>query len=134
MLSPSPKVRQFCLEQGFSFRVCEDGFEFLLRGWESTVSEIETGYRALFDDYLNDVDGRDIINRLLPFADDEERTMIESSLPQVDSRFLDATVPTRRCIWGDEAAARNGLDEGRHWWYFRIPQKLDCVEDRENWP
>jgi hypothetical protein len=134
MLSPSAKVRQFCIEQGFSVRVCEDGFEYLLQGWESTVSEVETGYRALFDEYLNDVDGRDIINRLLPLAEDKERAMVESRLPEIDSRFIEATVPTGTCIWGVEAAARDGLDQQQHWWYFRVPGKLDLVEDRENWP
>jgi hypothetical protein len=127
-------VRQYCIEQGFSDRVCEGGFEYLLQGWENTVSEVDNGYRALFDEYLNDVDGRHIISRILPLADDKERAMVESKLSGIDIRFLDATAPTGKCIWGDEAAARDGLDERRHWWYFRIPRKLDCVEDRENWP
>jgi hypothetical protein len=134
MSSPSPKVRQFCLEQGFSDRVREGGFEYLLQGWENTVAEVESGYRALFDEYLNDVDGRHITSRLLLLADGNEREMIQSKLPQIDNKFFEATVPTGTCIWGDEAAAREGLDQQRHWWYFRVPQKLDCVEDLENWP
>jgi hypothetical protein len=134
MLSPSPKVRHFCLEQGFSDRVCERGLEYLLQGWENTVADVESGYRLLFDEYLNDVDGRHIISRILPLADDIERALVESTLPQIDSRFLDATVPTHKCIWGDERAAGDGLEECLHWWYFRIPKKLDRVEDRENWP
>ena len=87
MSSPSPGVRQYCEERGFSQNVREGGLEYLLRGWEHIVAEIEGGYQALLDEYLNDMDGRHIISELLPIATAEEKAKAEGTMPSLDDRF-----------------------------------------------
>ena len=99
-----------------------------------TVQEVVGGYTASFDEYLNDIDGRRIIDELLPLADATERAMVEASLPALDGSFIKATLPTSSCIWGEDVAQEHKYQPGRDWWYYRIPSNLDHVEDIDAWP
>jgi acetyl esterase/lipase len=63
MAQPSHPVREYCRQRGFSERVCNEGLDYLLGTWKQTVREILEGYilgghRGLFDEFLNDMDGR----------------------------------------------------------------------------
>jgi hypothetical protein len=107
---------------------------YLLVVWEHVVGEVNDGYRALFDEYLDDMDGRRIIDELLILVDDAERAELEVSLAALDDRFFKATDPVDSCIWGEAAAAKQGYERNRNWWYFRIPTNLSSVEDRDEWP
>ena len=99
-----------------------------------TVQEVVGGYTASFDEYLNDIDGRSIIDELLPLADATERAMVEASLPALDGSFIKATLPTSSCIWGEDVAQEHKYQPGRDWWYYRIPSNLDRAEDSDAWP
>jgi hypothetical protein len=99
-----------------------------------TVGDVVEGYTALFDEYLNEMDGRRIIDELLPLADAAERVMVEASLPVLDNSFIEATLPTDSCIWGEDVAQRHEYQPGRDWWYYRIPSDLGRLEDPDAWP
>jgi len=131
---PSAGVRAYCEARGFSSLVRERGFPYLLEGWADTVGAIEAGYAALFDEYLNDVDGRRIIDELATHATDAEWAAVESALPALDSRFVAATRPVPSCVWGDWNAAKYGYSPARDCWYYRLPVNLSRVKDRERWP
>jgi hypothetical protein len=131
---PSPDVSRYCHERGFSPRVCEAGFGYLLDCWTKIVAEVEAGYRGLFDEYLNDVDARRIIDELASYASDAEWAEVEASLPSLDGRFHAATRPVEVCIWGEHNAAKHGYRADRDWWYFRVPTNLEHVGDRGRWP
>jgi hypothetical protein len=134
MKNPSPAIRQYCTEHGFSEMVREGGLDYLLEGWRMTVSEVVEGYTGLFDEYLNEMDGRKIIDELLPLADVKERETVEAFLPSLDDRFIQATLPTDSFIWGENVAQKHDYQPGRDWWYYRIPSNLDHVEDIDAWP
>ena len=110
------------------------GFPYLLERWAETVSAIETGYHLLFDEYLNDVDSRKIIDELSTHASCAEWAMMKVTLPGLDARFLAATQSVSSCIWSDHNAARYGYSPVRDWWYYRLPANLTHVADRERWP
>src|SRR5437763_4377769 len=118
---PSPDVGRYCEQRGFSSRVREGGFGYLLDRWTKIVGEIEAGYRGLFDEYLNDMDARKIIDELATYASDEEWSEVEALLPSLDDRFLAATRPVEHCIWGERNATKHGYRADRDWWYFRVP-------------
>ena len=134
MSNPSPTVRKYCEEHGFSRFVREGGFDHLLRRWTRTVAHIDEGYRGLLVEYQNDMDARRLVNELLPLASDEERAEIEALLPSLDTRFLTATRAVDSCIYGQENAAKFDYSPDHDWWYYRIPTNLNRVEDRDEWP
>jgi hypothetical protein len=134
MNDPSPAIREYCTLHGFSKRVCDGGLEYLMHDWQRTVGDVVGGFTGLFDEYLNDMDGRRIIDELLPLADDTERRMVASSLPALDDGFLNATLPTSSCIWGEDVAEKHNYIPGRDWWYYRVPSNLGRVEDPDAWP
>ena len=51
---PSPDVSRHCEQRGFSSCVRGGGFGHLLDRWTNIVADVETGYRGLFDEYLNE--------------------------------------------------------------------------------
>jgi hypothetical protein len=131
MDNPSPAVRQYCEQRGFASFVREGGFDYLIRRWTRIVTHIEEGYHLTFDDYLNDMDSRKIINELLPLASDGESAKVGALVPLLDNRFLAATRPVDLCVWGHANAAKNDWRPDRDWWYFRIPTNLTLVEYRD---
>jgi len=134
MPAPSPSIRQYCKQRGFSSRVCEGGLDYLVARWQKDVAEICAGYSALFDEYLDDMDGRKIIAELLPLASDSERAQVAALLPTLDAQFFEATRPTDSCIWGEHNAAKYGFHPDQDWWYYRVPANLGRVEDPGQWP
>ena len=131
---PSPDVSRHCEQRGFSSRVCEGGFGYLLDRWTKIVAEVETGYRRLFDEYLNDMDARKIIDELATYASDDEWAEVEALLPSLDDRFHAATRAVEACIRGERNAAKYGYRADQDWWYFRVPTNLERVADRGRWP
>lgn len=131
---PSPAVRELATQRGFSSNVRDGGFEYLLRVWRSTVREVEVGYSALFDEYLNDMDGRKIIDALLPVASESERQKVTTEVRQLDARFFAVTRPVDDCIWGADNARKHGYTRQRDWWYYRVPTDLSRAEYSDQWP
>jgi hypothetical protein len=131
---PSPDVSRHCEQRGFSSGVREGGFGYLLDRWTKIVAEIETGYRGLFDEYLDDMDARRIIDELATHASEEEWAEVEAMLPSLDARFHAVTRPVEVCIWGEHNAAKHGYRADRDWWYFRVPSNLERARDRGRWP
>ena len=127
-------MSRYSEQRGFSSRVREGGFGYLLDGWTKIVAEVETGYRGLFDEYLNDMDVRRIIDGLATHASDDEWDRVEALLPSLDERVHAATRPVEACIWGERNAAKHGYHADRDWWYFRVPTNLARVGDRGRWP
>jgi hypothetical protein len=131
---PSPDVSRYCEERAFSSLVRKGGFDYLLDRWTKIVTHVETGYRASFDEYLNDMDARGIIDELATYASNDEWMSVEALLPSLDNRFRGATRPVGVCIWGERRAAKHRYNSDRDWWYFRVPMNLEHVRDRGYWP
>ena len=73
MSASDGSVADFLRARGCSAQVVDGGLAGLLARWAATVEELAAGYRWTFDDYLNDVDGRQILEEALAHAGDEER-------------------------------------------------------------
>ena len=102
----------------------------MVERWTHVVEEVERGYTLTFDDYLNDVDLRQLIARSfrgVPPAVRDQFADLRESLQAVDARFLAATNPTSHCIWGDAIAEDEGWSAESEWWYYREPK--DRPED-----
>ena len=116
-------VRDFLRERGCGEHVIEGGLEGLVESWEKTVREVEEGYSLTLDDYLNDLDARQLIAEALGVARDDQRAMINARLTRADDKMRSLTEPTEVCLWGDEIAQEERWTADENWWYFARPIK-----------
>jgi hypothetical protein len=119
-------VRQFLRARGCAEHVIEGGLEGLVDNWETTVRSLDTGYKLTLDDYLNDMDGRQLISEVLPTASDAQRAAVTTRLSGADEAFRRLTLPTNVSVWGDDVAKEEGWTAVRNWWYFARPLNADA--------
>jgi len=125
-------VRHFLRERGAAAHVIQGGLEGLLRGWEQTVQTVGDGYPLdTLDDYLNDLDGRQILAEALPVAPREDAERMRARLAAADARFRSLAQPTARCLWGERAAATHGWTPDGSWWYWSRPRRAGAELSRE---
>ena len=118
-------ARDYLRERGCGERVIAGGLEGLVESWEKTVREVENGYSLTLDDYLNDLDARQLIADALAVADDQQRAAIEARLRRADEIMRSQTTPVKVCLWGEEVANEEGWTAEKNWWYFARPIKAD---------
>ncbi len=121
MTQQPDRIRQYLRRRGCSPTIVKGGLEGLLKHWQGTVEAVGEGYDLTMDDYLNDMDTRDILAGALDVLNSDQRTAAEAHLEKLDRRFRDLTVECGP-VWGEQVAKENGHDPGDHWWYFRRPR------------
>jgi hypothetical protein len=119
-------VRDYLSERGSGEHVIEGGLEGLVESWEKTVREVEEGYSLTLDDYLNDLDARQLIDDAMIVATDQQRARIDERLSRADEKMRGLTEPTKACLWGEEVAEEEGWTAKENWWYFARPIKADA--------
>ena len=122
-MAEADRLREFLARHGASPRVVSGGLEVLLKGWEQTVSAVEAGYASTFDDYLSDVDGRQLLAQALDVAAPEQAALVASRLAALDDRMRAAVEPIRRCVWGHIVEEEEGWTPERNWWYYARPRR-----------
>jgi len=123
-------VREYLRERGCAQHVINGGLEALVEAWEKTVGSVEKGYELGLDDYLNDLDGRQLIEETLPLVG-EKAQKYQERVDHADERMRKQVRLTGRCLWGDEAASEHGWSAGKNWWYFSEPRTAghELLED-----
>lgn len=124
-------VREYLRRSGAPYSVVTQGLRGLVENWERVVEQVLAGYTLGLDDYLNDMDARQLLANALELAPDEFR---EAFLPRVrdaDMRIRLELVPAGRCLWGGIVAGEEGWNEERNWWYFERPRNLGPALSRE---
>lgn len=100
----------------------------MVEQWTDTVSQVERGYSLTFDDYLNDLDLRRLIDESLQTVDDARKGRVPKSitdaLATADERFRCATVASDVNVWGAENERDSGWSAEREWYYYRRPEGL----------
>jgi len=119
-------VRDYLRERGCGKHVVEGGLEGLVENWEKTVRSVEDGYSLTLDDYLNDLDGRQLIAEALAVAGDQQCAAINARLDRADEKMRNLTEPTEVCLWGEDVAEEEGWTPEENWWYFARPIKADA--------
>jgi hypothetical protein len=120
-MSAPELVREFLVRRGCATHVVEGGVEGLVAGWERCVAEIEIGYHGGLHEYLNDLDGRQILHELsakLPL-----HGLMMRRLVQADEQFVRLTLPGKRCLWGEAAQKQHAWTASANAWYFREPRE-----------
>ena len=113
-------IRRHLERRKVSEAVIEGGLDGLVSDWAELASTVEAGVaRWMWEEWLNDLDGREIIQDLLDHVP-ESRTALAAVEP-ADERFGASTIPTEQCVWGDGTASRHGWTREKNWWYWRDP-------------
>ncbi len=120
MTTDQGAVQTYLTSRGCSPLVVRRGLSGLLEHWASIVAAVERGRDASLDEWLNDMDLRDILAGALAAAGPRERRAAAIRLDDADERFHGVTEPCT-CLWGDQIAQTNRWRPEWQWWYFRRP-------------
>jgi len=95
--------------------------------WAKIVEALERGWRFDLDDWLNDMDLRQLIHDGWPLYGPDEKGEVEAAIKRADSHFLLHTVDAGKCLWGRKTAKREKWSARTNWWYFRKPRKAQAA-------
>lgn len=115
-------VRDYLRRSGAPYSVVAQGLRGLVENWERVVDQVVAGYSLGLDDYLNDMDGRQLLQNALDLAPDEVREAFLSRVRTADQRIRPALVPAGRCLWGSIVAEDEQWLDEVNWWYFQKPR------------
>ena len=110
---PHDPVERYLTERGVSTSVRRTGLRGIVAKWDAVASHAER-YDLTLDDWLNDLDLRDIIAGAMSLVPKHERQAVRSILDGADDRFRRATVESPRPLVAD-------ADRAAQWWYLRYP-------------
>ena len=116
-------ARSFLQERGCPDDVVRRGLRGLVEAWERTVREVRAGYSLGLDDYLNDMDGRQLIEDLFRNVPAARTPTLAGRVREADALLRQLLQPARECLWGAEAAAAHAWTPEKEWWYFQRPKK-----------
>ena len=119
---PLDPIREFLRRQGAPYSVIASGLQGLVDNWTRVVGMVEQSYPLTLDDYLNDMDGRQLLENALGLAPDEVRQSFIGRVNDADMRIRLQLVPAGRCLWGAIVAEEEGWTEASNWWYFERPR------------
>ncbi|MEO7369116.1 MAG: hypothetical protein ABIZ36_14255 [Gemmatimonadaceae bacterium] len=117
--STADPVRAYLKSRGVSDDIVEGGLESVVERWDS-ISKTAKDYDFTLDDWLNDMDLRDIIHGAMTAATAADRESVSSALKKADERLKKATAKTGS-IWGTAMQGDLAPHPVKNWWYFRRP-------------
>ena len=119
-------IKDFLKEKGCPQHVAEGGILGLIENWEQVIEEVKKGYALTLDDYLNDLDGRQILEEALEIAPKVTGDKIRERVRRADRKMRTVVEPAGKCLWGSEVAETEGWTPEKNWWYFSRPKKGDA--------
>jgi hypothetical protein len=120
--SAQDAVREFLRARGCAASMVSAGLDGLVSSWERVAESVERGYPLdTLDDYLNDMDLRQLIADVLRAVPIPARGTLATRLGTADTRIRAALVPAERCLWGNAIASKRGWSATHEWWYFMRP-------------
>lgn len=117
------RLAEFLRAEGAPDTVVHGGLAVLLAGWERMVGAVEAGYPGDYEDYLGDLDGRQLLAQALTRVTPEQAEAVAGRLEALDLRMRAATTPVARCVWGAIVAEEEGWTAEENWWYFARPNQ-----------
>jgi hypothetical protein len=117
------EIARFLRERGCPEDMAAGGATGLVTEWERTVEQVRDEYPLGFDDYLNDLDVRQIIEETLRAFPDSFDAPLRQRVAEADRAMRAAVEPIEECVWGEATAEEEGWTAERNWWYFSLPIK-----------
>ena len=121
----SKSDREYLKAKGVPPHIIERGLAGLMQDWEKVAASIGQGYDLGLDDYLNDLDIRQLLEETLEVVSEGERQKFRERLQKTDDRIRSLVKPTSKCLWGEEVAQKEGWSREKNWWYYAQPLRAD---------
>ena len=115
-------VARFLRARGCPEEVVTGGLVGLIEGWEHTAHQVQRGYPLGLDDYLNDLDARQLIEDLVTEVPGTAPDFMLKRIEAADLSMQEAVQPVEECLWGEALADREGWTPEENWWYFSLPK------------
>ena len=116
-------VDRYLAERGVADHVRARGLRGMIDDWARIAASAER-YDLTLDDWINDLDLRDIIAGALRVASPSEQRRVRTTLERADDRFRAATVECARPLPGAGAGeSAQPPDAPGAWWYRRAPAR-----------
>jgi hypothetical protein len=120
---PPPDPSQAYLKsRGCPPHVVAAGLAGLLNDWANTIAGIRSGYNLTLDDYLNDMDTRQLIEETLPHTTTRGHKQAIVRLYELDESVRPLLNSTDKCLWGTKAETEHGWSPDNNWWYYSVPK------------
>lgn len=101
-----------------------EDFRDLIDQWSSFTTDLQAkGYDFDLDNWLNDVDVRELIDEGLLMFSREELGDHALKLDAADRAFIEHTRDFKKCVWGHGTARKENWTAAKNWWYFRTPAR-----------
>lgn len=100
----------------------------LVANWEKCIDEIRNGYKGGLDDYLNDMDLRQIIADCLCFVRASFTPALINRIEFADKELTSLTKELPECLWGESLAERFDWTRANSPWYYRLPSPIPWIE------
>ena len=116
-------IRAYLRKKGCPEHIVKCGLEGLVETWDTVVTEVSHGYDLTLDDYLNDMDGRQLIEEVVPRASTPAHKALIKRLGRLDGVMRTLIEPSEKPLWDDNAVKENGWTAEKNWWYFNRPKR-----------
>lgn len=112
-------IETILLKLNLAEHVVNGGILRLINNWINTVRECKKGYDLTIEDYINDLDGRYIIEEVMnSLTDSNLKKKIKLAINQADIDFKQILIETNKCVLG--SAVANQFPKEKYWWYWGI--------------
>lgn len=86
------------------------------------MQSVAQGYPGSLENYLDDMDTRELLNEAWQTAREDQREESAERLAVIDRQMRGLVIPTRQCLYGDLVAEDEGWTPDAQWWYFSRPE------------
>lgn len=118
----SDPVRDYLQDRGCGEHIVRGGLAGLVEAWEQIVEAVAAGYSLDLDDYLNDLDTRQLLAEVWAVAPLSAQPELQTRVKESDAQLKSLLQPVEECLWGDEVAAVEGWTREENWWYYGFPR------------
>lgn len=111
----------FLEKRGCPDYIVREGLKGLVVRWENAVHSVASVYGLGLDNYLNDMDTRQLIEEILAAGLGEGEIELRRRIEAADAHLRQLVRPFPQCLWGNETARTEGWTPAKNWWYFTFP-------------
>jgi len=112
-------INEYIKCKNYSENVKQGGLDYLLRKWDKICQKIPYDCNYQFDEYLNDLLTRNVINDIIENCEIDKGNI--QILNTLDILFRNKTIELKKCIYEDEIVSKYNYNSKQHWFYYRVP-------------
>jgi hypothetical protein len=113
------KVKEFLKKRRVAEHVIKGGIKYLFDCWKKFVEDCEKNSYMEIEEYLNDLDGRDILQDVIEeFEKEDIMKWVVIEVKKYDERFRKLLFNTDVCAWGKPNEHKYISTKKTRFWYW----------------